>query len=152
MIQLPEECEYHHVMTYIKVRQKVILTSNKSDINYDKELIRRLFYRPLEKRLLSSYVLQEIKSLKRNNASDEDLTVALTKASATEKERNLVQGKHHKKDLRVYEVSSTCHISSQAEMGCRDCFNNNKNYCKHCYKCGSLSHMARGCNKPPSGN
>ena len=81
MIQLPEECEYHHVMTYIKVRQKVILTSNKSDINYDKELIRRLFYRPLEKRLLSSYVLQEIKSLKRNNASDEDLTVALTKAS-----------------------------------------------------------------------
>ena len=97
-------------------------------------------------------MIQEIKSLKRNNASDEDLIVALTKASATEKERKLVQSKHHKKDLRVYEVSSTCHISGQVEMDCRDCFNNNKNYCNHCYKCGSLSHMARGCNKPPSGN
>ena len=46
-------------------------------------------------------------SLIRNSASDEDLIAAVTKASATGKERNLVQGKHHnKKALRVYEVSS----------------------------------------------
>ena len=35
---------------------------------------------------------------------------------------------------------------------CRDFFNKNKNYCNHCYKCGSSSYMARGCNTPPSGN
>ena len=33
---------------------------------------------------------------------------------------------------------------------CRVCFNNNTNYCNHCYECGSSSHMARGCNTPPS--
>ena len=147
-------------------------------------------------------MIQEIKSLIRNNASDEDLIAAITKASATEKERKLVQSKHHnKKALHVYEVSSTCNRSGQAEMEnkvdnsdsgkvdkllsavdaltmqvnslkselreiknekrgdkyhsgskylFRDCFNNNKNYCNHCYKCGSSSHMARGCNAPPS--
>ena len=42
-------------------------------------------------------MIQEIKSLIRNNASDEDLITAVTKASVNEKERNLVQDKHHKK-------------------------------------------------------
>ena len=62
------------------------------------------------------YVIQEIKPLIRNNASDEDLIAAVTKTSATEKERNLVQGKHHRKALHVYEVSGTCNRSGQAEM------------------------------------
>ena len=36
---------------------------------------------------------------------------------------------------------------------CRDRFNNNKkNYCNHCYKCGSSNHMACRCNTGPSGN
>ena len=61
-------------------------------------------------------MIQEIKSLIRSNASDEDLIAAVTRASATEKERNLVQGKHHKKVLRVYEFSSTCNRSGQVEM------------------------------------
>ena len=201
MVQLPEESEYQYVIKCIEVRQKVVLASNKSDIKYDKELVRKLSYRTLEKGLLSSYVIQKIKSLIRNNAS-EDLITAVTKASATEKERNLVQGKHHnKKALRVYKVSSTCNRSGQAEMDnkvdnagsgkvdkllsvvdaltkqvnslkselrviknekrggkyysgskylCKGCFNKNKNYCNHCYKYGSSSHMARGCNAPPS--
>ena len=68
------------------------------------------FYRTLQRRLLSSYVMQLIKPLIRNNASDQDLIAAVTKASATEKERNLVQSKHQK-DLRVYEVSGTCNRS-----------------------------------------
>ena len=161
------------------------------------------FIVPLERGSLGSCVIQEINSLIRNNASYEDLIAAVTKASATEKERNLVQGKHHKKALRVYEVSTTSNRSGQVEMGnkddnsafgkvdkllsavdalitqvnslkselreiknekrdeqyysgskylCRDCFNNNKKYCNHCYKCGSSSHMTRGCNTPPSGN
>ena len=82
MVQLPEESEYQNVMRCIEIRQKVILASNKSDIKYDKELVRKLFYRTLERGLLSLYVIQEIKPLKRNNASDEDIIAALTKASA----------------------------------------------------------------------
>ena len=39
-----------------------------------------------------------------------------TEASDTKNERNLVQGKHNKKALRVYEVSSTSNRSSQAGM------------------------------------
>ena len=45
MIQLPEEsAEYSHVMKCIKVRQKVLLASGKSDIKYDKGLVMKLFY------------------------------------------------------------------------------------------------------------
>ena len=33
---------------------------------------------------------------------------------------------------------------------CRDCFSNNKNFCNHCYKCWSTSHMASGGTTPPS--
>ena len=93
MVQLLEEPEYQYVMRCIEIRQKVILASNKSDIKFDKELVRKLFHRTLERGCLSSYVMQEIKPLKRNNASDKDLIAAVTKASTTEKERNLVQGK-----------------------------------------------------------
>ena len=44
-----------------EIRRKVILASNKSDSKYDKELIRKFFYRFLERGLLSWYVIQEIK-------------------------------------------------------------------------------------------
>ena len=84
MVQLPEESEYQNVMRCIEIRQKVILASNKSDIKYDKELVRKFFYRTLEIGLLSSYVIQEIKPLIRSNASNEDLIAAVTKALATE--------------------------------------------------------------------
>ena len=80
MVQLPEESEYQYAMRRIEIRQKVILASNKSDIKYDKELVRKLFYRTLEKGLLRSYVIQKIKSLIRNNASDENVIAAVTKA------------------------------------------------------------------------
>ena len=80
MVQLPEESEYQYAMKRIEIRQKVILASNKSDIKYDKELVRKLFYRTLEKGLLRSYVIQKIKSLIRNNASDENVIAAVTKA------------------------------------------------------------------------
>ena len=116
MVRLPEESEYQHVMRCVEIRQKVILTSNKSDIKYDKELVRKLFYRTLERGLLCSYVIQEIKPLIKNKTSDEDVIAAVTKTSATEKERNLVHGKHHKKALRVYEVGGTCNRPGQAEM------------------------------------
>ena len=43
MVRLPEESEYQYVMRCVEIRQNVILTSNKSDIKYDKELVRKLF-------------------------------------------------------------------------------------------------------------
>ena len=104
MIQLPEESEYSYVMKCIEVRQKVLLASSKSDIKYDKGLVMKLFYRTLERGLLSSYVVQEIKPLLRSSVSDEDLITAVSKAAASEKERNLALGK--KKQLKVYEVGS----------------------------------------------
>ena len=84
IVQLLKESEYQYVMRCIEVRKKVILASNKSDIKYDKELVRKFFYRTLEIGLLSSYVIQEIKPLIRSNASSEDLIAAVTKALATE--------------------------------------------------------------------
>ena len=101
MVQLPEEFKYQYLMRCIEIRQ-VMLASNKSDVKYDKELARKL------------------QSIIRSNVSDEDLLAAAAKASVTEKERNLVQGKHHKKALRVYEVSGRSNRSGQTEMGNQD--------------------------------
>ena len=50
VVQLPEESEYQYLMRCNEIRQKVILGSNKSHIKYDKELVRKLFYRTLERR------------------------------------------------------------------------------------------------------
>ena len=93
MIQLPEGSEYGYVMKCIEVRQKVLLASSNSDIKYDKGLVMKLFNQTLERGLLSSYVVQQIKPLLKSNVSDEDLITAVSKAAASEKERNLALGK-----------------------------------------------------------
>ena len=93
MIQLPEESEYTYVMKCIELRQKVQLASSKSDIKYDKGLVMKLFYQILERGLLSSCVVQEIKPLLTRNVSDEDLITAVRKAAASQKERNQPLGK-----------------------------------------------------------
>ena len=56
----PKESEYQYSMRCIETRQKVMLAFNKSDVKYDKELARKLFYFSRETELLSSYVIQEI--------------------------------------------------------------------------------------------
>ena len=61
-------------------------------------------------------MIQDIQPLIKNKTSDEDVIAAVTKTSATKKERNLAHGKHHKKALRVYEVGGTCNRPGQAEM------------------------------------
>ena len=91
-------------MKRIEVKQKVLLASSKSDIKYDKDLAMKLFYRALEKGLLSSYVVREIKPLLRSSVSREDLITAVYKTAASEKERNKALGK--KKQLKVYEIGS----------------------------------------------
>ena len=93
MIQLPGESEYSYVMKCIELRQKVQLASSKSDIKYDMALVMKLFYQILERGLLSSYVVQEIKPLLTSNVADEDLITAVRKAAASQKERNQPLGK-----------------------------------------------------------
>ena len=53
IVQLQEKSEYQYIMRCIEVIQKVILAFNKSDIKYDKELVSKLFCRPLERGLIS---------------------------------------------------------------------------------------------------
>ena len=93
MIQLPEESEYTYVMKCIELRQKVQLASSKSDIKYDKGLVMKLFSQILERGLLSSCVVQEIKPLLTRNVSDEDMITAVRKAATSQKERNQPLGK-----------------------------------------------------------
>ena len=54
-------------------------------------------------------MIQDIKSLIRNSAFDGDIIAAVTKASATEKERNLVKGKHHNHKKLCVCMSSVAH-------------------------------------------
>ena len=75
----------------------------KSDLKFDKNLVCKIFYKTLEKGISSSYVVQEIKEGLSHSISDEDLIAAVTKASASEKERIAVQSKARKK---VFEVST----------------------------------------------
>ena len=63
---------------------------NDSDSDSDKGLVIKLFYRTLERSLLSSYVVQEIKSLLRSSVSDEDLITAVCKAVPSEKVEKLL--------------------------------------------------------------
>ena len=102
MIQLTEESEYNYGMKYIEVRQKVLIASSKSDIKYDQGLVMKLFYRTLERGLLSSYVMQKIKPLLRSNVSDKDLITAVRQQ--LEKERNQALGK--KRQLKISELGS----------------------------------------------
>ena len=51
MVQIPEKSEYQYVIRCIETRQKVILASNKSDIKYDKELVRKIFLSYSKKRI-----------------------------------------------------------------------------------------------------
>ena len=95
--QLSEESAYSFLMRCIETRQNVTLASMKSDKKYGKNLVCKLFYKTLEKTISSSYVVQEIKEDLKDNISDEGLMVAVTKASASEKESIVVQSKARKK-------------------------------------------------------
>ena len=75
----------------------------------------KFFLRTLERRILSQYVLQEIRHfLKSSSTIDEELISAVTKASALEKERSTFQSRN-KKQVRVFEVSSGYRSGSVSE-------------------------------------
>ena len=104
MVQTTQETPYSFVMNCIAVRQKLLLVSEKSDIAYDTNLVCKLFYRTLENGLANSYVLNEIKPLLKAGVSDECLIAAVTKATASEKERSVLQGTV-KKAARVNKIT-----------------------------------------------
>ena len=97
MAQSPEESSYSFVLRYIELRQKILITSRKSDVKFDKPLLDKVFCRTLERGLSSTYVVQEIRHLLRTGVSDEELIFEVTKASAAEKESFAVQSKAKKK-------------------------------------------------------
>lgn len=174
MTQTADESTYSYVMRCIEIRQKVILASRKSDIQYDENLVFKLFFRSLENGISSSFIVQEVKHLLRKGTTDEELIIAVTKASALEKERQAVQCKSKKvkvcsvqpEESEVSKLLSavgqlTTQINSMktelAEIkkvkaptrACEECTKNNVR-CYHCYSCGSSNHIARYCRQ--SGN
>ena len=107
LVQLPEESPYLFVMRCIEVRQKLLIASLKSDIPYDEKLVMKLFNRTIENGLSSSYVLQEIKPLLRQDAvSDEGLIAAVSKAHSAEKERASAQSRPKAKSVKVVKFEA----------------------------------------------
>ena len=87
---------YSFVLRCIDLRQKILVASTKSDIRFDKPLLDKLFCWTRERGLSSTYVVQEITQLLKTGVSDEELILEVTKASAAEKERVVVQSKGKK--------------------------------------------------------
>ena len=71
----------------MSLRQKliVLLKSPAAEINYDQNLVPRLFLKSLETRLTSKTIVTEIKPLLRNpRVSDEELIFAVGQASSND--------------------------------------------------------------------
>ena len=76
----------------MSLRQKliVLLKSRAAEINYDQNLVQRLFLKSLETRLTSKTIMTEIKPLLRNlGVSDEDLIFAVGQASSNDQQRSV---------------------------------------------------------------
>ena len=85
MTQSPEELSYSFVLRCIELRQKILVASTKSDINFDKPLLDKVFYRTIERVLSSTYVVQEIRHLLRTCVSDEELIFEVKKLEQLKK-------------------------------------------------------------------
>ena len=82
MVQFPRESSYAFVMKCIEMRQKLIMSSDKADITYDRARIQKLLLRTHERGILSHMVVQEVKHLLRQDyVCDEELLSAFTKAA-----------------------------------------------------------------------
>ena len=95
-------------MKCIEMRQKLIMSSDKADIKYERTLIQRLFLRTLERGILSQVVVQEVKLLLRHDSvCDEELLSAITKAACYEQERNvrLSKSENPKQHQHMFEAS-----------------------------------------------
>ena len=91
-----EESSYSFLLRCIELRQKILIASTKSDIKFEKPLLDKVFYRTLERGHSRTYFVREIRQLLRTGVCDEELIFEVTKASAAEKERVVVQSKGKK--------------------------------------------------------
>ena len=109
-LQFSEESVYTFVMRCLEVRLNILLVSEKScDLSYSPGFINKLFLRTIERGVSNPSVVQEIKPLLRSeNVCDEALLAAIIKASASEKERSMLQvaAQTPKKVVRVHETNS----------------------------------------------
>ena len=108
MVQFPSESSYAFVMRCIEMRQKLIMSSDKADIKYDRALIQKLFLRTLERGILRQVVVQEVKHLLRQDSlCDEELLSAITKAACYKRERDVLlsKSKNPKQHQHVSEAS-----------------------------------------------
>ena len=60
MAQSPEESSYSFLLRCIKLRQKILIASTKSNIKFDKPLVDKVFCCTLERGLRSIFLVQEI--------------------------------------------------------------------------------------------
>ena len=91
MLQLPEKTAYPFVMRYFELGKKSFCSrSGKSDDkSYTPQFVNKLFLRTLERGIRSPFIAKEIKHLLReDNVCDEDLLVAVMRASTYEYERS----------------------------------------------------------------
>ena len=107
MLQFPEESVYAFVMQCLEVRQKILVVSETSfDLSCSPGFINKLFFRTVERDVSNPFVVQELKPLLRSeNVLDEELLAAIIKASASKKERSMLQAAAQtpKKVVRVHE-------------------------------------------------
>ena len=108
------------------MRQKLIMSSDKADIKYDRALIQKLFSRTLERGILSQVVVQKVKHvLRQDSVCDEELLSAITKAACYEQERDVRLSKN--KNFKQHQCSSdpkhnkTSNNNSNGHSGIGDC-------------------------------
>ena len=124
MTQLSEESVYQFVIRCLEMRQKVIVASKQADdIMYDPNLVQQLFLRTLERGIASPYILSEIKPYLKPSCSDESLIIAVTRASAAERDREenfsskhrKLRGAVHKVDIPEQNDDSSAKLTSFLE-------------------------------------
>ena len=73
----------------------------------------------------------------------------LTKqVSILQSEINNIRGDGYKKNVR--DDFNSGDRRCRNVILCKNCKNNNRTTCNHCFKCGSSNHLARGCRNPSS--
>ena len=91
LTQSPQETATQFVYRAMSLRQKLILASKcpGAEIPFDKNLIRKLFFKAVETGITNDNIIAEIKPIiKEGSVSDEDLIFAVGQASSVDSQRN----------------------------------------------------------------
>ena len=118
ILQFHKETVYSFVMRCLGIRQKMILFSGKPyDLSYTPRFLNKFFLRTLERQIRIPFINQKIKHLLRaDNVCDEDLLVAVMRASTYENERSDLQSRTSKKISKVHEASSSSKENSVSKL------------------------------------